>query len=72
MPRQIDHLVSDGSGIATLTQTPTDPALVRLWASGLRQVLNITFTMAPGSRTVAFVDSAFPPGGDLITADYPY
>lgn len=72
MPMQRDDLISDGSGDATLTKTPLDPALVRLWASGLRQYLGVTFTMAPGSITISFVDSSFPPQGDLITAIYPY
>lgn len=70
MARQIDRLVADGSGTATLSKTPTDPTLVRLWASGLRQAKDVTFTLAPGSRAIAFVLSGFPPAGDSILADY--
>lgn len=72
MPRKIEHLISDGSGDVTLSFAPTDITQLRLWASGLRQYLNVTFTMVPGSITISFADSSFPPAGDLVTADYPY
>lgn len=72
MPRKVEHFVSDGSGTQLLSFVPTDPALLRLWGSGLRQVKDSTFTLALGSRAIAFADPTFPPAGDLITADYPY
>ncbi len=70
MAQQVDNFVSDGSGVVTLTKTPSDATQVRIWASELRQKVTLQYNLA--GVTVTFVAGYIPPIGDAILADYPF